>query len=219
MPDKFTAMTPELHAYAVEHSAHRDELMQRLIEETEQAAGEMAVMQTAPEQAALLTVLVRAIGADRALELGTFTGYGTIAIARGLPEDGYLLSCDISDEWARIAERYVAADGLSDRVEIRLGPALETLRELPRSDRFDFAFIDADKPSYPAYYEQCVELLRPGGLLVVDNVFRGGSVVDPDAEDESVRAIRELNQRLSTDQRMISATVGVADGIAVAVKR
>ena len=219
MPDKFTAMTPELHAYAVEHSAHRDELMQRLIEETEQAAGEMAVMQTAPEQAALLTVLVRAIGADRALELGTFTGYGTIAIARGLPEDGYLLSCDISDEWARIAERYVAADGLSDRVEIRLGPALETLRELPRSDRFDFAFIDADKPSYPAYYEQCVELLRPGGLLVVDNVFRGGSVVDRDAEDESVRAIRELNQRLSTDQRMISATVGVADGIAVAVKR
>jgi len=219
MPDKFTAMTPELHAYAVEHSAHRDELMQRLIEETEQAAGEMAVMQTAPEQAALLTVLVRAIGADRALELGTFTGYGTIAIARGLPEDGYLLSCDISDEWARIAERYVAADGLSDRVEIRLGPALETLRELPRSDRFDFAFIDADKPSYPAYYEQCVELLRPGGLLVVDNVFRGGSVVDPDAEDESVRAIRELNQRLSTDQRMISATVAVADGIAVAVKR
>ena len=219
MPDKFTAMTPELHAYAVEHSAHRDELMQRLIEETEQAAGEMAVMQTAPEQAALLTVLVRAIGADRALELGTFTGYGTIAIARGLPEDGYLLSCDISDEWARIAERYVAADGLSDRVEIRLGPALETLRELPRSDPFDFAFIDADKPSYPAYYEQCVELLRPGGLLVVDNVFRGGSVVDPDADDESVRAIRELNQRLSTDQRMISATVGVADGIAVAVKR
>jgi len=219
MPDKFTAMTPELHAYAVEHSAHRDELMQRLIEETEQAAGEMAVMQTAPEQAALLTVLVRAIGADRALELGTFTGYGTIAIARGLPEDGYLLSCDISDEWARIAERYVAADGLSDRVEIRLGPALETLRELPRSDRFDFAFIDADKPSYPAYYEQCVELLRPGGLLVVDNVFRGGSVVDRDAEDESVRAIRELNQRLSTDQRMISATVAVADGIAVAVKR
>jgi len=219
MPDKFTAMTPELHAYAVEHSAHRDELMQRLIEETEQAAGEMAVMQTAPEQAALLTVLVRAIGADRALELGTFTGYGTIAIARGLPEDGYLLSCDISDEWARIAERYVAADGLSDRVEIRLGPALETLRELPRSDRFDFAFIDADKPSYPAYYEQCVELLRPGGLLVVDNVFRGGSVVDRDAEDESVRAIRELNKRLSTDQRMISATVAVADGIAVAVKR
>jgi predicted O-methyltransferase YrrM len=211
-------MTPELHAYAVKHSAHRDELMQRLIEETEGAAGELAIMQTAPEQAALLTVLARAIGARRALELGTFTGLGTIAIARGLPADGYLLSCDVSEEWARIAERYVAADGLSDRVEIRLGPALETLRTLPRSEPFDFAFIDADKPNYPAYYEQCVELLRAGGLVVVDNVFRAGSVVDPDAEGESVRAIRELNDRLATDERMISATVGVADGIAVAVK-
>ena len=219
MPDKFTVMTPGLHAYAVEHSAHRDELMRRLMEETERAAGEMAIMQTAPEQAALLTVLVRAVGARRALELGTFTGFGTIAIARGLPEDGYLLSCDISDEWARIAERYVAADGLSDRVEIRVGPALEMLRELPRSEPFDFAFIDADKPSYPAYYEECVELLRPRGLLIVDNVFRSGEVVDPDAEGESVRAIRELNDRLAADERMISAIVGVADGIAVAVKQ
>ena len=219
MPDKFTAMTPALHAYAVEHSANRDQLMRDLIEETERAAGEMAIMQTAPEQGALLTVLVSAIGARRALELGTFTGYGTIAIARGLPDDGYLLSCDVSDEWARIAERYVAADGLSDRVEIRLGPALETLRGLPRDQPFDFAFIDADKPSYPAYYEQCVELLRSGGLLVVDNVFRGGSVVDPDADGESVGAIRELNDRLAADERMIAATVGVADGIAVAVKR
>jgi predicted O-methyltransferase YrrM len=218
MPDKFTPMTAELHAYAVEHSAHRDELMQQLIEETEGAAGELAIMQTAPEQAALLTVLARAIGARRALELGTFTGLGTIAIARGLPADGHLLSCDVSEEWARIAERYVAADGLSDRVEIRLAPALETLRALPRSEPFDFAFIDADKPNYPAYYEQCVELLRAGGLVVVDNVFRAGSVVDPDAEGESVRAIRELNDRLAADERMISATVGVADGIAVAVK-
>jgi predicted O-methyltransferase YrrM len=218
MTEKFTVMTPELHAYAVEHSAHRDGLMKSLADETERAAGSMAIMQTAPEQAALMTVLVRATGARRALELGTFTGYGTIAIARGLPEDGYLLSCDINDEWTRIAERYVAEAGLADRVEIRLGPALETLRQLPRSERFDFAFIDADKPSYPAYYEQCVELLRTGGLLIVDNVFRGGSVLDPEADDESSRAIRELNDRLAADERMISATVGVADGIAVAVK-
>jgi caffeoyl-CoA O-methyltransferase len=218
MPDKFTAMTAELHAYAVEHSAHRDELMRRLTEETERAAGGMAIMQTAPEQAALLTVLVRALGARRALELGTFTGYGTIAIARGLAEDGYLLSCDVNEEWVAIAERYLAADGLADRVEIRLGPALETLTGLTAADRFDFAFIDADKPSYPAYYERCVELLRSGGLLVVDNVFRDGTVVDADVDDESVRGIRELNDRLADDERMLSAMVGVADGITVAVK-
>jgi caffeoyl-CoA O-methyltransferase len=220
MPDKFTVMTSALHGYAVEHSANRDELMRRLSEETERAAGQMAIMQTAPEQAALMTVLVRAIGARKALELGTFTGYGSIAIARGLPEDGRLLTLDVSEEWTAIARRYIAEAGLGDRVEIRLGPALDTLRAIDEEESFDFAFVDADKAEYPDYYEQCLRLLRPGGLLMLDNVFRGGQVVDADAEeDDRLRATREVNDRAASDERVIASMVGIADGVTVALKR
>jgi caffeoyl-CoA O-methyltransferase len=220
MPDKFTVMTPELHAYAVEHSAHADELMRRLSEETEAAAGQMAVMQTAPEQAALMTVLVRAIEARKALEIGTFTGYGSIAIARGLPEDGHLLTLDVSEEWTAVARRYIEEAGLAQRVEIRLGPALESLRALDEEESFDFAFIDADKAEYPDYYEECLRLLRPGGLLLLDNVFRGGQAADPAAEEDvGLRAIRAVNDRAAADERVITAMVGVADGVTVAVKR
>jgi caffeoyl-CoA O-methyltransferase len=217
---KFTAMTAALHQYAVERSAHRDDLMLRLSEETERAAGRMAVMQTAPEQAALMTVLVRAIEARRALELGTFTGFGSIAIARGLRENGLLLTCDVSEEWTAIASRFIEEAGLADRIEIRLGPALETLAELPEAEPFDFAFIDADKGNYPAYYEECLRLLRPGGLLLIDNVFHGGNVVaDADGATESTEAIRRTNDRVAADERVISAMIGVADGLTVALKR
>jgi caffeoyl-CoA O-methyltransferase len=216
---KFTAMTAELHRYAVARSEHRDELMLRLSEETERAAGEMAVMQTAPEQAALMTVLVRAIGARRALELGTFTGFGSIAIARGLPEDGYLLSCDVSEEWTAIARRYIAESGLAKRIEVRLGPALETLAALPDSDPFDFAFIDADKGNYPAYYEECVRVLRTGGLILIDNVFHGGRVLaDTEEATDATEAIRQTNDRVAADDRVLAAMIGVADGVTVAVK-
>lgn len=221
-------MTAELHRYAVEHS-DQDDLMKRLAAETEHEAGGMAVMQTAPEQAAMMTVLVRAIGARRALELGTFTGYGSIAIARGLDPDGTLVTCDVSDEWTAIARRYFEEAGLAERIDLRLGPALDTLRELPEDDPFDFAFIDADKENYPAYYEECLRLLRPGGLLMLDNVFRGGSVVDgagadadlsslPGEEDERLRATREVNERVASDERVISAMIGVADGVTMALK-
>jgi caffeoyl-CoA O-methyltransferase len=218
--DKYTALSPELYAYAVEHSGNRDELMRRLAEETGRAAGEMAVMQTAPEQAALMTVLVRATGARRALEVGTFTGYGAIAIARGLPDDGYLLTLDVSEEWTAIARRFIAEAGLSDRVEVRLGPALDSLRSLEGSEPFDFAFIDADKAEYPDYYEECLRVLRPGGLLMLDNVFRGGSVVDGSApDDERLRGTREVNDRVAADSRVDSAMVAIADGVTFAVKR
>jgi caffeoyl-CoA O-methyltransferase len=229
MPDKFTQMSPELHRYAVEHSDGQDELMARLAEETEREAGDMAIMQTAPEQAALMTVVVRALGARRALELGTFTGYGSIAIARGLPDDGRLVTCDVSEQWTTIARRYFEQAGLEDRIELRLGPALETLSELPEDEAFDFAFIDADKENYPAYYEECLRLLRPGGMLMLDNVFRGGSVLEGASqdenlrsrfgdEDERLRATREVNERVVSDERVISAMVGIADGVTVAVK-
>jgi caffeoyl-CoA O-methyltransferase len=227
--DKFTQMTAELYRYAVEHSDGRDELLQQLAAETEREAGEVAIMQTAPEQAALMTVLVRAIGARRALELGTFTGYGSISIARGLPDDGILVTCEVSEQWAQIARGYFERAGLEDRIELRMGPALETLRALPESEPFDFAFIDADKENYPAYYEECLRLLCPGGLLLLDNVFRGGSIIegtgqDEDLrslfgdEDERLRATREVNERVATDERVISAMVGIADGVTFAVK-
>jgi caffeoyl-CoA O-methyltransferase len=217
VPDKFTEMTAELHRYAVEHS-DVDELLRRLAEETEREAGGMAIMQTAPEQAALMTVLVRATRARRALELGTFTGYGAVSIARGLPKDGLLITCDVSDEWTSIARRYWEEAGLAERIELRLGPALETLAGLSADDPFDFAFVDADKESYPAYYEECLRLLRPGGLVMLDNVFRGGAVLDDGGADDRVQVTRELNDRIAADGRVIAAMVGIADGVTFAVK-
>jgi len=223
MPDKFTQMTAELHRYAVDHSAHQDDLLRRLAEETESVAGEMSIMQVAADQAALITVLVRAIGTRRALEVGTFTGYGAISIARGLADDGRLVTCELNEEYAGIARRYFEQAGLAGRIELRLGPALETLREIRADGSFDFAFIDANKPDYPAYYEECLRLLRPGGLAMIDNVFFGGRVLDTveaEAErEESTAAISELNDRIATDDRVDKAMVGVGDGITLALKR
>jgi caffeoyl-CoA O-methyltransferase len=218
VPEKFTQMSAELHRYAVEHSDGGDELLRRLVEETERETGDRSIMLTAPEQAALMTLLVRAIAARRALELGTFTGYGSIAIARGLPADGLLVTCDVSEQWAEIARRYFDEAGVAGRIDLRLGPALDTLRDMPADEPFDFAFIDADKPNYPAYYEGCLRLLRPGGLLMVDNVFLGGEVIDPEADRDSVRAMRELNDRIATDERVQCAMLGVSDGVTLALK-
>ena len=148
--------------------------------------GDLALMQIAGDQAALMTVLVQAIGARRALEVGTFLGYGAIAIARGLPEDGELVVCEIDQEYADRARGHLADAGLEDRVRIRVAPAIETLRGLPGSEPFDFAFVDADKASYGGYYEECLRLLRPGGLLLLDNVFMGGRILDPEADDEGM---------------------------------
>jgi caffeoyl-CoA O-methyltransferase len=217
VPDKFTQMSTELHRYAVAHSRH-DPVLEDLAGETE-ALGGIAVMQTAPEQGALITVLVRAIGARRALEVGTFTGYGAIAIARGMPEDGRLVTCDISEEWTEIARRHWERAGLEHRIELRLGPALETLQALPDDEPFDFAFIDADKTEYAEYYEQALRLLRPGGIVMLDNVFLGGEVIDPEADRDAVVVMRELNDRIASDDRVESAMIGVSDGITLALKR
>ena len=216
MPDKFTAMTAQLHRYAVEHS-RSDPALEALAAETEELGG-IAVMQTAPEQAALITLLVRAIGAGRALEIGTFTGYGAIAIARALPSDGRLVTCDVSEEWTEIARRHWEGAGLADRIELRLGPALETLRSLPSEEPFDFAYIDADKESYPDYYEETLRLLRPGGLVMLDNVFLGGEVTDPAADRKAVLVMRKLNDRIAADDRVEAAMLGVSDGITLAIK-
>jgi caffeoyl-CoA O-methyltransferase len=218
MPDKFTALTPELHRYIVEHGARQDDVLRRLAAETEEL-GDIAIMQIAPDQGAFMTLLVRAMGARRALELGTFTGYSAICIARGLGEDGILIACDLNGDWTRIAQRYFDEAGVADRIDMRLGPALETIRELPEDEPFDFAFIDADKAEYPDYYEECLRLLRPGGVMMLDNVIRGGRVLDAGDDDPRGVATREVNDRAIADERVDVAMLGVADGITLALKR
>jgi caffeoyl-CoA O-methyltransferase len=215
---KYTALDDELHRYLVEHGARQDDVLRRLADETA-ALGDVAVMQIAPDQGALITLLVRAIGARRALELGTFTGYSAICIARGLPDDGRLLACELSEEWAKVARRYFAEAGVADRVELRLGPALDTLRALGDDESFDFAFIDADKQTYLEYYEAVLKLLRPGGLMLIDNVLRGGAVLDSDDDSAANGVVKELNDRVAADDRVDVAMIGVADGITLALKR
>jgi len=218
VPDKYITLTPELYGYVVQHGARQDDVLRRLADETEKL-GDIAVMQIAPEQGAFMTLLVRAMGASRALELGTFTGYSAICIARGLADGGTLVTCDISGEWTEIARRYFDEAGVADRIDLRLGPALETLRELPAAESFDFAFIDADKSEYPDYYEECLRLLRPGGVIMLDNVLRGGQVLNGDDADERTAATRQVNQRAIADDRVEVAMLGVADGITLALKR
>jgi len=234
MPDKFTALTPELHRYLVDHSpGAADPQLRRLADETA-ALGDIAIMQSAPEQAALMALLARAIGARRALEVGTFTGYTAIAMARALGPKGHLLACDVSEEWTAIARRHFAEAGVEDRIDLRIAPALETLAGLRDGEPFDFAFIDADKPSYPDYWEAVVELIRPGGLIVVDNVLYGGEVVEPRAEDdpgrmrpwdrgptrsESLAGILATNELIRNDARVESVMLGVSDGITIALRR
>jgi predicted O-methyltransferase YrrM len=219
---KYTALNDELHAYLVEQGARQDDVLARVQAETE-AMGDVAVMQIAPDQGAFMTLATRLIGARQAIELGTFTGYSAICIARGLEAGGRLVCCELSEEYAEIAARNLEAAGVAEKVEIRIGPALETLESLPDRELFDLAFIDADKANYPAYYEECLRRLRIGGLIIVDNILRGGRVLDPDGADPdravSLRGTIELNERMRNDERIDVAMVGIADGLALARKR
>ena len=218
MSDKFITMTSELHDYVERRSVRRDSAMERLVEETA-ALGELAQMQIAPDQGAFLTLLVRAVGARSAVEVGTFTGYSAISIARGLPDDGRLLCCDVSEEWTAIARRYFRETGMERKIELRIAPAIETLRTLPAAAQFDFAFVDADKTSYAAYYEELLTRLRPGGLLAIDNVLWSGKVVDSKDQSESTCAIRALNDRVAVDERVEAVILPIADGLTLARKR
>ncbi|MCB1322635.1 MAG: class I SAM-dependent methyltransferase [Leptospiraceae bacterium] len=186
----------------------------------ETADHDMARMQIAAEQGQLLQLLVKLIGARRAVEVGVFTGYSSVCIASALPSDGYLLACDVNAEYTDMARRYWERAGLSAKIELRLAPATETLRalEAQQAAPFDFAFIDADKENYDAYYESCLRLLRPGGLIAVDNVLWGGSVVDESKQDAVTRAIRALNTKIGRDERVDNALVPVADGLMLARK-
>ena len=207
-----------VHDYLVRHGTPPDALLQELIEETRKL-GPISMMQIAPEQGAFMTLLARAIGARRAIEVGTFTGYSAISIARGLPDDGRLLCCDVSGEWSAVARRFFEKAGLAHKIELRLAPGIETLRALPATQDVDLAFIDADKPSYPLYYEEILKRLRPGGLLLADNVLWLGRVVDPSADDEQTQAIRRFNDLVARDERVDRVMLPIADGLTIARKR
>jgi caffeoyl-CoA O-methyltransferase len=220
---KFTPLSDELHEYIVAHGTRQDDVLRRIQEETA-AMGDIAVMQIAPDQGALITMLCRMVGAGEAIELGTFTGYSAICIARGLEPGGRLIACELSEEYAEIAARNFEAAGVADRIEIRIGPAADTLRDMPERELFDFAFIDADKTGYPEYYELVLARTRPGGLIVVDNVLAAGRVLEDgeNADDftrDSVAAIRRVNDLITADDRVETVMLGVADGVTLARKR
>ena len=213
-------MTDALYDYLVDVSVREPAVLKELREET--VALPDGRMQISPEQGQLMGLLVELVGARRAIEIGTFTGYSSLCVALALPSDGKLVACDRSEEWTSIAKRYWQRAGVDDKIELRLGPALETLDSLVaggQAGTFDFAFIDADKTNQGRYYERCLELLRPGGLVTIDNVLWGGSVADPEIDSDSTKAIRELNERIGRDERVTASLVPIGDGLQIARKR
>lgn len=205
-------------AYTSGHSNPPDDLQEELQRVTKEKTGSAAGMQIGDDQALLMQIIVRAIGARDALEIGTFTGYSALAVARGLGPEGHLLCCDVSEEWTSIAREYWKKAGVDSRIELRIGPAIETLRSLPPSQEFDFAFIDADKVGYPAYYEEVVPRMREGGLILIDNTLQGGRVLDESADDQSVLAVRKVNERVASDERVRTVMLPIGDGVTVAQK-
>jgi caffeoyl-CoA O-methyltransferase len=205
-------LSDELHAYICAHSTEPDPVQQELIEETEKLGG-ISLMQIAPEQGAFMSLLVGALGARRVIEVGTFTGYSALAIARALPDDGELLCCDVSEEWTSIAKPYWEKAGVARKIDLRIAPAIETLESLPADESWDLAFIDADKPSYPDYFEALLPRLRRNGLILVDNVLWMGTVVNPAVDDDQTNAIRAFNDQVADDPRVEAAMIPVGDGI------
>lgn len=215
---KFITLTPALYQYVRDHSTPRDAVLLELAAETA-ALGRAANMQIAAEQGALLTMLVQLMGARSLIEIGTFTGYSALCLARGLGPEGRLLCCDVSEEWTRIARRAWARAGVAERIELKLAPALETLAALPPGTRFDLAFIDADKANYRAYYEALLPHLRDGGLVLFDNTLWSGAVIDESVNDEDTAALRALNAALRDDPRVEVVLLPIADGLTLARKR
>ncbi|MDH6132713.1 caffeoyl-CoA O-methyltransferase [Kitasatospora sp. MAA4] len=210
---------PLLGDYLLGQCTPADEVLQELVAETREATGRAAGMQISQDEGAFLAMLVQLVGARNAVEVGVFTGYSSLCIARALPEGGRLLACDVNDDWAAIARRYWERAGVADRIDLKVGPAIDTLRALPAEPAIDIAFIDADKVGYRAYYEEIVQRLRPGGLVVLDNVFLGGRVLDPAYQGEDHVAMRSLNELIVADDRVDSVMLAVRDGVTLARRR
>jgi len=211
-----TFLPENLYEYLKSVSVREPAILRRLREETNTIP--MGSMQSPPEHAQFLALLVRLVGARRTLEIGVFTGYSSLAVALALPNDGSILACDVSEEYTSIARRYWKEAGVDHRIDLRIRPALETLKELTAS-QFDFAFIDADKANYDQYYEHALELIRPGGLIAIDNVLWHGRVVDADANDADTLAIRALNKKLLGDSRIDLSMIPISDGLTLCHKR
>ena len=209
---------PAIDEYASAHSTGPDAVQRDLQTITQERTGAASRMQIGDDQAVLMETVVRAMGARNAVEVGTFTGYSALAVARGLGPEGRLLCCDVSEEWTAIGREAWERAGVADRIDLRIGPGLDTLRALPKEEQFDFAFIDADKPGYPGYYEEILLRTRPGGLILIDNVLKGGRVIDESQTDESVVAIRDLNDAIVKDERVRVVLLPIGDGVSVVQK-
>ena len=213
-------LTDSVYDYMLEHSLRESEACRLLREET--APMKMGMMQVSPEQGQFMAFLVRLTETRRALEIGTFTGYSALCVAQALPSDGRLVCCDVSEEWTSVGQRYWQSAGVSDKIDLKIGPATETLqalREDGEEGRYDFAFIDADKENYLVYYENVLSLLRTGGVLLIDNVLWGGSVANPGKNDDDTNAIRTLNQHLRGDDRVLLSMLPVGDGLTLVMKQ
>jgi len=212
-------VTARLVDYAAAHGSWPDDDVVTALRAETRELGRVAGMQLGPDQGQLLTLLTRLVGARRAVEVGTFTGYSALCIARGLEPGGSLLCCDVSEEWTAIARRAWEAAGLADRIDLRIGPAIDTLRALPAGEALDLVFIDADKGGYLDYWHELVPRVRPGGLLLADNVLWSGRVADPDADDPDTRALRAFNDAVAADDRVEVALLPAFDGLTIARRR
>jgi predicted O-methyltransferase YrrM len=215
-----TGVAEDLTEYIRSVTLREPEVLRRLREETAKLPN--SIMQIAPEQGQFMGMLMRLLGAKRTLEVGVFTGYSSTSVALALPDDGKIIACDVSAEYTSVARRYWREAGVEHKVDLRLAPAVDTLDSLlaeGRSGAFDFAFIDADKENYDRYYERALKLLRPGGLIAVDNVLWHGKVLDDSIQDADTRAIRALNEKLHGDERVWLSLVSIGDGLTLACKR
>ena len=212
-------LSPAIHEYIVAHGTPPDEIQQWLIAETKARVPDLSMMQIAPEQGAFMTVLTRLLGARSAVEVGTFTGYSSLCVARGLGAGGRLVCCDVSEEWTTLAREAWDRAGVADRIDLRIAPAIETLRALPRDEPIDLAFIDADKGGYAAYFEELVTRLRPDGVILVDNTLWHGAVVDESATDDNTKAIRAFNDLVAADDRVDTVLLPISDGLTLLRKR
>ena len=220
MTKQTTGLEKTLAEYIQSISLREPDILRQLREETAKLS--MAQMQISPEQGQLMALLVQLMGAKKTLEIGVFTGYSALAVALALPNDGKMIACDISEEYTAIAKDFWTRAGVSEKIDVRIAPALETLETLiteGEAGSFDLAFIDADKRNYENYYERALTLLRPGGLILIDNVLWSGKVVDPTITDKQTQAIREFNQKLHQDSRISLSLIAIADGLTLALKR
>ena len=222
MSNRTIQVTDALYDYLLSVSSREPDVLRRLRQETAAATGDRFRMQISPEQGQFMQLLARLTGARRALEVGVFTGYSSLAVALAMPDDGALVACDVSEEWTSIARRYWAEAGVAHKIDLRLAPATETLASLVDgggAETFDFAFVDADKGNYAVYYERALTLLRPGGLVAVDNTLWSGRVADPSADDPDTAAIRAFNRLVHADDRVDMSLLPVGDGLTLARKR